>query len=176
MIVYTDIVGDLFHYGHVNFIKECKKHGDILYVGVCSDELVYSYKRQLILKLDERVKVIEACKYIDKVIPNCPCPITKDFIEEYKINLVIRGDDINNIESIKTWYNIPYSLGILKFVPYTKSISTSDIIQRIISDTIKLNNKKINVTLILKKTSESKKTTTRFSLSKFLKNLKGAKS
>ena len=139
MIVYTDIVGDLFHYGHINLFKKAKKYGDILYVGICTDDLVMSYKRQTILNIDERVQMIEACKYVNKVIPNCPCPITKEFIELHNINFVIRGDDMNNIDSIQKWYNVPYTLDILRFVPYTKSISTSDIIQRI-SNRIELNN------------------------------------
>ena len=76
-IVYCDIVGDLFHYGHVKFFQKCLQYGDTLYVGLCADQLVASYKRIPILKLSERQQVIESCQYVDKVIPNCPCPITE---------------------------------------------------------------------------------------------------
>ena len=40
--VYVDMVADLFHYGHVNFLRQAKSHGDFLLVGVHSDETVES--------------------------------------------------------------------------------------------------------------------------------------
>lgn len=66
--VYVDIVGDLFHAGHVEFFKKAKALGDYLIVGVLADEVVQGYKREPVLTLEERVKVIESCKYVDEVI------------------------------------------------------------------------------------------------------------
>lgn len=60
--IYIDMVGDLFHYGHVNALKQCKDEGDYLIVGVHSDKTVESYKRTPILNMDERIGVIESCK------------------------------------------------------------------------------------------------------------------
>lgn len=68
MIIYTTLVGDLFHYGHVNMLKLCKEIGTYLIVGVIDDKDVESYKRTPIMSLEERTKVIEACKYVDQVI------------------------------------------------------------------------------------------------------------
>ena len=130
MIVFTDGVFDLFHYGHINLFVNCRKFGDKLYVGVVSDECVL-YKRQTILDLDERYKLVESCKYVDKVIKNSPSPLTKEFLIENKIDLVIRGNDNLEIEYINKWYKIPYDMGILKFVSYTRTISTTNIIKRI---------------------------------------------
>ena len=58
--VYVDMVADLFHYGHVNFLRQAKSHGDFLLVGVHSDETVESYKRKLPLTL-EGLLPITAC-------------------------------------------------------------------------------------------------------------------
>ena len=58
-IVYVDMVGDLFHYGHVNMLRNAKNQGDILYVGVHNDLDVKSYKRTPIMTMEERIKVIE---------------------------------------------------------------------------------------------------------------------
>ncbi len=129
--VYTDMVGDLFHCGHVALLKACKKRGDVLIVGVCSDELVASYKRTPYMTMQQRAAVIEACRHVDRVILDCPCPITREFIETNKIDIVARGDDMNTPESIHMWYEIPFTMGILEFVPYTNGISTTLLIQKI---------------------------------------------
>ena len=68
MILYTDMVGDMFHYGHSEYLRrihELKKEGDKLFVGIHNDETVQSYKRLPVLNMQERIKVISCCKYID---------------------------------------------------------------------------------------------------------------
>jgi cytidyltransferase-like protein len=131
IIVYTDIVGDLFHYGHAELFKKCRQFGDVLYVGVCADELVASYKRTPVLTLDERVRIIESCQLVDKVFPACPSPVTRAFIDENNIDVVVRGGDMNDKASIDRWYAVPQEMNILNFVPYTQGISTSEILGRI---------------------------------------------
>ena len=49
--VYVDMVGDLFHAGHVALLREARSHGDRLVVGVLSDETAASYKRRPIMTL-----------------------------------------------------------------------------------------------------------------------------
>ena len=100
-------------------------------MGVCSDDLVASYKRTPVLTLEERVRIIETCRLVDKVFPACPSPVTKEFIEANQIDLVVRGGDMNDEASIRRWYAVPYEMNILRFVPYTDGISTSEILGRI---------------------------------------------
>ena len=66
-IIYADMCADLFHFGHVNFIKQCKnyKKNAHLIIGILSDEDIKSYKRLPICTLKERVGVVKACKYVD---------------------------------------------------------------------------------------------------------------
>jgi len=107
-----------------------KKEGDIFIVGVHNDEDTSSYKRRPVLTMEERIKLLEGCKYIDKIIPNAPITITKEYIDLHKIEIVfttsIRTDD-----EMKLMLEVPYKLGIVRRIPYTSSISTSDIIKRI---------------------------------------------
>ena len=44
-IIYVDMVGDLFHYGHVEILRRAKEKGDKLIVRIHSDETVMEYKR-----------------------------------------------------------------------------------------------------------------------------------
>ena len=43
---YIDMVGDLFHVGHLNMFKQARTYGDYLIVGIHSDKTVESYKRK----------------------------------------------------------------------------------------------------------------------------------
>ena len=80
--------------------------------------------------MEERVKVIESCKYIDKIIPDAPLSITKEYIDLHKINYIFMPDN-RTPEEVILMANVPYNLGIIKFIPYTNTISTTDIIKRI---------------------------------------------
>ncbi len=53
--VYADMVADLFHYGHVEFLKKARALGDYLLVGIHGDDVLVSYKRRPILTMEERV-------------------------------------------------------------------------------------------------------------------------
>jgi cytidyltransferase-like protein len=128
--VYVDVVGDLFHAGHVAFFQKAKEFGDILIVGVHSDEDVTDYKRRPILTMEERVTSIKACRYVDQVIENAPLPVTKELLKELEIDFVVHGDDFNP-DMIHIHYGVPIEMGIFKTVPYTPGISTTDIINRI---------------------------------------------
>ena len=44
--VYVDMVADLFHLGHVEFLRKAKEHGDVLKVGIHNDETVEGSKRK----------------------------------------------------------------------------------------------------------------------------------
>lgn len=127
--VYIDMVADLFHVGHLNIIKKAKKMGDVLIVGIHSDEDVKSYKRTPIICHDQRVEIIKSIKYVDEVIENAPLSITKDFLDKNKINIVVHGDDKS--ASISDQHKYIIDNNIIKYVNYTKGISTSCIINRI---------------------------------------------
>lgn len=129
-IVYTDMVGDLFHYGHINALKQSKSFGDYLIVGVHNDQTVESYKRRPIMNMEQRVKVIENCKFVDKIIQNAPLKITKEYIQNNKIDIVSITDTRPD-EQNKQFYSVPMDLGIIKKFKYTNTISTSDIIENI---------------------------------------------
>ena len=124
------MVADLFHYGHVNFLKKASSHGDFLLVGVHADQEVMTYKRRPILSMEERVASVEGCRYADEVIPNAPLEIDRTFIEKHNIDLVIHGDDFSS-DLEKLCYKIPMEMGSYRTVGYTEGISTTDLIDRV---------------------------------------------
>ncbi len=129
--VYVDMVGDLFHAGHVSLLREARRHGDWLVVGVLSDDTAASYKRRPIMTLAERVAVIESCRYVDEVIEDAPFRVTEDFLHEHAITTVVHGDDLSpaGAESV---YGPAAAAGGLVYVRRTGGISTTQLIQRVL--------------------------------------------
>ncbi len=127
--VYVDMVGDLFHMGHVALLKAARGFGDWLVVGLLSDEVASSYKRRPIMTLAERVAVVEACRYVDEVLPNAPYRLTTEFLDEHHISVVVHGDDISpgTLEEI---FGPVSAAGKLQLVRYTAGISTTELIRR----------------------------------------------
>ena len=125
--VYVDGVFDLFHAGHINFLKEAKKYGDKLLVGVITDKDVQSYKRTPIITHSDRVTMLKFCKLVDKVIEYPPLVITEEFLLKNKIDLVIHADDSKQ----EKFFKVPISKGIMKYIPYTSRISTTKLINAI---------------------------------------------
>ena len=72
-IGYTQGTFDMFHIGHLNLIRNAKKHCDYLIVGVNADDLVESYKnKRPIVPLEERAEIVRAIRYVDEVIVTTP--------------------------------------------------------------------------------------------------------
>ncbi len=128
--VYASMVGDLFHYGHVAFLKQARALGTHLIVGLIPDDVATAYKRQPILRQDERAQVMAGCKYVDEIICSAPLAPTKDFIKLHNIDFVVHGDDFAT-STLQTYFADPLAMNIMRITPYTKGISTSEIIERI---------------------------------------------
>ncbi|MEK6862819.1 MAG: PEP/pyruvate-binding domain-containing protein, partial [Nanoarchaeota archaeon] len=67
-VVYTCVVADLFHHGHLKALKFAKSLGDFLICGILTDEAVESYRRKSITDFEERKNVIENLSFVDRVI------------------------------------------------------------------------------------------------------------
>jgi len=69
-VVFTNGVFDLIHAGHVDYLSKAKALGDILVVGLNSDESVKRIKgdKRPILKQDERAFVLSNLKPVDYVV------------------------------------------------------------------------------------------------------------
>lgn len=69
-IVLTQGSWDLLHIGHARYFKEAKNHGDLLIVGVDSDEKVRERKgpERPIVPQEERLEMIAHTRYVDIVV------------------------------------------------------------------------------------------------------------
>lgn len=90
-IAYVGMCADIIHNGHINIIKEAKKHGDVI-VGLLTDEAVASYKRVPLLSFEKRKLIVENIVGVSKVIPQ----ETLDYVPNLRLvkpDYVVHGDD-----------------------------------------------------------------------------------
>ena len=99
--------------------------------GVVADDVIEPHKQKPILIMEERVASVAGCKYVDQVLPNAPWRIDRAWIILHHIQLVVHGDDYSQ-EQLDDIYQVPMEMGILRTVPYTSSISTTEIVRRIL--------------------------------------------
>lgn len=130
-IVFTNGCFDLFHAGHAKSLKEAKDQGDVLIVGVNSDESIKKLKGpgRPIMSLEDRLNILSAIEFVDYVIPfSAESPI--EIIREIKPDILVKGgeykpEDIVGSEIISEWGGSTYS------VKMVESISTTEIIKKI---------------------------------------------
>lgn len=133
--VYTGGTFDLFHAGHVNFLRECSKFGSVT-VALNTDEFIEAYKgKPPIMSFQERAEVLLACRYVDDVVPNFDGADSKTAIDWVAPDVVIIGSDwaVRNYYAqmgfTQSWLD---QRGIsLCYIPYTQGISSTDIKARI---------------------------------------------
>ncbi|KAF9131231.1 Ethanolamine-phosphate cytidylyltransferase [Mortierella sp. 14UC] len=93
-VVYVDGTFDLFHVGHIEFLKQAKARGDFLVVGVYDDATVRAIKgpHHPLMSMHERVLALLACRHIDDVILSAPYHLTEHILDgDYKVHEVVRG-------------------------------------------------------------------------------------
>ena len=126
--VYVDGVFDLFHEGHINFLKKASTFGKLI-VGVHDDEFVMSYKRRPFIPAKSRYAVVKACKYVDVMIEGVEV-LTEEIINKYEIDLVLHGDDFS-YDKAYMFYSIAMDKGIYQTISYTEGISSTFLINQI---------------------------------------------
>jgi len=137
-IGYTAGVYDLFHNGHLTLLKNAKEQCDFLIVAVSTDELVKEYKNKIpIIPFEERKAIIEAIKYVDKVVPQ----ETRDKIkayETYNFDVMFVGDDWKGNAVFEEVDEYMKKNGkSVEYLPYTQNISSTilrDVLDKIYKD------------------------------------------
>lgn len=133
--VYTGGTFDLFHSGHVEFLRRCAEFGSVT-VSVNTDEFIEEYKgKPPVISLFDRIAVLEACRYVDKVVVNTGGADSRDSIEFVDPDIIVVGSDWatrdyhKQMNFTQDWLD---QRGIaLCFVPYSDWISSTEIKKRL---------------------------------------------
>ncbi len=133
--VYVIGVFDLFHSGHVRLLERARAMGGRLVVAVNGDDMVAQYKgRRPAISESDRLEVVLSCRYVDEAFV-IRCFDNKEAIVERSIDAIVHGDDWPieaYLEQIRVSPEFLQQHGVsLVMVPYSKGISTTEIINKI---------------------------------------------
>jgi glycerol-3-phosphate cytidylyltransferase len=88
---------DLFHAGHVKMLEEAKQHCDYLIVALQTDPTIdRPEKNKPIQSVVERWVQVDACKWVDKIVPYTTEQDLEDIFMSFKLDCRIIGDEYEN--------------------------------------------------------------------------------
>jgi glycerol-3-phosphate cytidylyltransferase len=113
---------DLIHYGHINLLKRAKELGDYLIVALSTDEFNWRSKgKKCYFTYEERLRLLEAIRYVDLVIPEECWEQKVEDVRLYKVDAFVMGDDWQGkFDFLKEHCQVVY-------LPRTPEISTTQI-------------------------------------------------
>ena len=121
---------DLLHRGHVNLLKRAKELGDYLIVGVSTDEFNKLKGKNSYYSYNDRKYIVQAIKYVDKVIPEKTWSQKINDIIKYNIDIFVIGDDWKGkFDFLNLYCKVIY-------LPRTKGISTTKIKNDLLKENI----------------------------------------
>ena len=107
MNVYTVGTFDLLHVGHLALLEYCKTLGDRFVVGVASDKVVGSYKRNVpVIPLLQRMEMLKALKCVDDVVSY----ETLEYVTNCKkldVDIFVIGED---------WGSQPHNIAVEEYL------------------------------------------------------------
>lgn len=120
---------DLFHAGHVMMLKEAKTQCDYLIVGLQIDPTIDrpTTKNKPVQSVLERFIQVQACKFVDEIIPYATEKELMDILTSYPIDVRIIGEEYRDKQF--TGYQLPMSV---YFNSRQHSFSTTELRQRVL--------------------------------------------
>lgn len=129
-LVFTNGCFDILHAGHVAYLNNAKKMGDILLVAVNSDASVTELKgsERPINVLQDRMTVLAGLEAVDYVTSfDSATPLS--LIEQIRPDVLVKGGDYAP-EDIVGATQVQSSGGLVKVLPFVEGLSTTAIVEK----------------------------------------------
>jgi D-beta-D-heptose 7-phosphate kinase/D-beta-D-heptose 1-phosphate adenosyltransferase len=132
-VVFTNGLFDLLHIGHLSYLERARTLGDILIVGLNSDESSRSLKGEShpIQPQEERAQLLAALNVVDVVVIFNE-QTASQLIRALKPDIYVKGGDYAR----KTWPEREIALAMgceVKLIPFLKGHSTTRLVEKIVS-------------------------------------------
>ena len=124
IIGYLSGTFDLFHIGHLNLLRRAKQKCDYLIVGVHESG---AWKgKETFIPFDERMEIVGACKYVDRVVKSCP--EDTDAWSLWHYNRLFVGSDYKGSERFIRYEEYFRNKGVeIVYFPYTQTTNSTQI-------------------------------------------------
>ncbi len=131
-VAFTNGCFDILHAGHVQYLAEARKTGDLLVLGLNSDASVRAIKgeKRPLVPQGERAEVVASLAAVDYVtLFDDMTPLT--LIEYLRPDLLVKGGDwkeetVVGRDAVRTWG------GRVVIIPLTEGVSTTNIVEKIL--------------------------------------------
>ncbi len=132
-VVFTNGCFDIIHAGHIDYLNKAKALGDVLIVGLNSDDSVKRIKgdKRPIINQDERAEIISNLKPVDYVVffdEDTPAKLINELVPD----MLIKGADWE-IDEIVGGETVLANGGEVKTIEFVNDQSTTKIIDLITS-------------------------------------------
>ena len=131
-ISFTNGCFDILHVGHVQYLREARKTGNLLILGLNSDASVRAIKgeKRPLVPQGERAEVIASLEVVDYVtLFDDPTPLR--LIEYLRPDVLVKGGDWKE-ESVVGGNAVKSRGGRIVIVPLTEGASTTNIIDKVL--------------------------------------------
>jgi len=134
-IVFTNGCFDLFHAGHLEILRRASALGDVLVVGVNSDDSVTRLKgpERPIIPQPERLEIISALSFVDYVVvfeEDTPLSL----IRSVRPDILVKGEDWKDREVVGEDL-VKARGGRVELVKHVGGVSTTQLIKKIRGET-----------------------------------------
>lgn len=131
-VAFTNGCFDILHVGHVQYLREARRTGDLLILGLNSDASVRAIKgeRRPLVPQGERAEVVASLESVDYVtIFNDQTPLS--LIEYLRPDVLVKGGDwreetVVGGDAVRSWG------GRVAIIPLTAGASTTNIVEKVL--------------------------------------------
>lgn len=133
-VVYTYGAFDILHAGHIELLEKAKQLGDVLVVGLLSDNAISERKgnSRPIQPFNDRMCVLSSLRSVDLVVSQETYDPYPTMCSLPKVDVITKGDDHNVCFTAAVNYGCHFTP-----LPYSQQYSTTSIIHKIKNDNIK---------------------------------------
>jgi rfaE bifunctional protein nucleotidyltransferase chain/domain len=129
--VFTNGVFDLLHRGHLEYLREARALGNVLIVGLNSDESVHKIKgpQRPLINQEDRAAMLLSLKFVNYVVifdEETPA----DLIAALKPSVLVKGGDYKP-EEIVGYDTVKREGGEVKTIQFRDGYSTTGLIKKI---------------------------------------------
>ncbi|HXS15465.1 MAG TPA: D-glycero-beta-D-manno-heptose 1-phosphate adenylyltransferase, partial [Candidatus Saccharimonadales bacterium] len=130
-IVFSNGCFDILHSGHISYLNQAKSFGDVLLIGINTDESIRKIKGPMrpINSLEDRIRVLSALSCIDHIIP-MPENTAESLVALIKPDVYVKGGDYT-LDTLPEAKIVSAYGGKIALIPLREGKSTTNIIKRI---------------------------------------------